>query len=74
MNKVLFGLFVFTLLTAGCALSKKSDQNILPDKNTATDEATCKDQCGDSVCEEIVCMAVGCPCAETQESCPADCS
>lgn len=35
---------------------------------------TCVDQCGNGICEEIVCMAIGCPCAETQESCPQDCT
>lgn len=34
----------------------------------------CKDLCGNGRCEEIVCMAVGCPCAETKASCPQDCS
>jgi len=33
----------------------------------------CKDLCGDGVCQEIVCMAIGCPCPETPASCPADC-
>ena len=33
----------------------------------------CKDLCGDGVCQEIVCMAVGCPCPETPENCPQDC-
>jgi|GEM_PF-1820525 len=33
----------------------------------------CKDQCGDGTCQEIVCMAVGCPCAESATSCPVDC-
>ena len=36
-------------------------------------EKVCKDLCGDGVCQEIVCMAIGCPCAETAESCPEDC-
>ena len=34
---------------------------------------TCEDKCGNGVCEEIVCMAIGCPCSETKESCPQDC-
>lgn len=34
---------------------------------------TCKDQCGDGVCAEIVCEAIGCPCAETPSKCPQDC-
>lgn len=34
---------------------------------------SCKDLCGNGTCQEIVCMAIGCPCAETKESCPQDC-
>jgi hypothetical protein len=37
-------------------------------------EAACKDLCGDGVCQEIVCLAIGCPCSETPESCPQDCA
>ncbi|MDD5145998.1 MAG: hypothetical protein PHF44_04120 [Candidatus Pacebacteria bacterium] len=33
----------------------------------------CKDLCGDGTCQEIVCLALGCPCAETKQSCPQDC-
>jgi putative hemolysin len=33
----------------------------------------CKDLCGDGICQEIVCLAVGCPCSETPETCPKDC-
>jgi hypothetical protein len=36
-------------------------------------ENFCKNQCGDGVCQEIVCLAIGCPCAETKENCPQDC-
>ncbi|MGH7960514.1 MAG: hypothetical protein ACRERD_01655, partial [Candidatus Binatia bacterium] len=36
-------------------------------------EPACKDLCGDGTCQEIVCMAIGCPCAETPQSCPQDC-
>jgi hypothetical protein len=41
-------------------------------KCTAREEA-CSDTCGNGTCEEIVCMAIGCPCAETKETCPSDC-
>jgi hypothetical protein len=34
---------------------------------------TCKNLCGDGTCQEIVCLAIGCPCSETSESCPQDC-
>jgi hypothetical protein len=33
----------------------------------------CVDQCGDGNCAEMVCMAEGCPCAETNQTCPQDC-
>lgn len=33
----------------------------------------CRDFCGDGICQEIVCFAIGCPCAETKENCPEDC-
>jgi putative hemolysin len=33
----------------------------------------CKDLCGDKICQEIVCLAIGCPCAETKETCSKDC-
>lgn len=36
-------------------------------------KGVCKDFCGDGVCQEIVCMAIGCPCAETKATCPQDC-
>jgi len=33
----------------------------------------CQDHCGDGICDEIVCLAIGCPCAETANTCPDDC-
>lgn len=33
----------------------------------------CEDLCGNGICEEIVCLGEGCPCAETSESCSEDC-
>ena len=33
----------------------------------------CHEWCGDGICNEVVCAAVGCPCAETPASCPDDC-
>ena len=40
----------------------------------AKKKSFCKDECGNGTCEEIVCMAVGCPCSESPDSCPEDCS
>lgn len=34
---------------------------------------SCRDACGDGECQEIVCMAVGCPCVESPHTCPVDC-
>lgn len=36
-------------------------------------ERFCKDLCGDGTCQEVVCLAIDCPCAETPETCPEDC-
>jgi parallel beta-helix repeat protein len=33
----------------------------------------CVDNCGNGVCEEIVCTGIECSCKENSESCPADC-
>ena len=33
----------------------------------------CNNLCGDGVCQEMVCQAIGCPCSESVESCPVDC-
>jgi hypothetical protein len=35
---------------------------------------TCKNLCGNGQCEQIVCLAIGCPCAETPMNCPQDCA
>lgn len=34
----------------------------------------CEDQCGDGVCQEIVCLGTGCPCGESATTCSIDCS
>lgn len=38
------------------------------------EQQVCENHCGNGECEEIVCQAVGCPCAESVESCPPDCA
>lgn len=43
-----------------------------PDGKTFVEEF-CADLCGDGICQEVVCMAIGCPCPETLETCPEDC-
>jgi hypothetical protein len=34
----------------------------------------CQNFCGDGTCQELVCMAIGCPCAESSENCFIDCA
>lgn len=41
---------------------------------SAEEEKLCADKCGDGICQEIVCMGQGCPCPESSDSCPKDCS
>ena len=37
------------------------------------EEKICENKCGDGICQEIVCMATGCPCAENKDNCSQDC-
>ena len=34
----------------------------------------CKDLCGDGVCQQMVCLGSTCPCPETPQNCPGDCT
>ncbi len=48
----------------------------LPPKNNqaeASGKSLCVNECGNGVCQEMVCMGEGCPCAETAQNCPEDC-
>nr|MBD3359334.1 hypothetical protein [Candidatus Buchananbacteria bacterium] len=53
------------------------DYNLLVDaeesETTDEEELICQDMCGDGICQSIVCLGSGCPCAETAENCPQDC-
>lgn len=64
-------------LTSGSEETKeKKEESILEQEEFLSDkekEIVCENLCGDGICQEIVCMAIGCPCAETTESCPQDC-
>jgi hypothetical protein len=44
------------------------------DKGTKRERKNyCQNLCGDGSCQVLVCQAVGCPCAESPDACPADC-
>jgi len=45
----------------------------LKGRSAGSSEGACRNLCGDEECQEIVCMAVGCPCPENSATCPADC-
>lgn len=45
-----------------------------PIRGSSEPVAICENLCGDGICQEIVCLATGCPCAESADSCPQDCS
>lgn len=61
---ILVVLSVFALL-----LFIASYATLRPPKNFGQ----CVSHCGNGICEEIVCLAAGCPCIETQAICPQDC-
>jgi hypothetical protein len=43
------------------------------ERNESNYDNICINMCGDEVCQEVVCLGEGCPCAETAQNCPADC-
>lgn len=50
-----------------------SNKFTIKEKSALISDDVCKEICGDGVCNEIACMAVGCPCPESRETCPEDC-
>ncbi|MFZ2969788.1 MAG: hypothetical protein WA063_01425 [Minisyncoccia bacterium] len=57
----------------GICQSIEKQKGICPEDCKKELEKTCKDLCRDGICQEVVCEAIGCPCAETSASCPQDC-
>ncbi len=58
-------------LSSGEAPTKNSEE--APTPSMPSSRRICDDRCGNGKCEEIVCMAVGCPCAESHATCSQDC-
>lgn len=60
-------------------LSEEEKKKIIPPATSSADEispspsSTSKNQCGDGVCQEVACLAIGCPAPETPQNCPQDC-
>jgi uncharacterized protein len=44
-----------------------------PESGAEAPGQNCKNLCGDGVCQEIVCLSTGCPCAENAATCQSDC-
>lgn len=63
-------------IAAGFAIMESEPRQCRDDSgNVFVEEAPiCIDQCGDGICQEIVCLGSGCPCAESVESCASDCT
>lgn len=70
------GYLVLRTLPAKCVTPDGKSFTFVPHKpiDIGLGMEGCRDLCGDGDCQEIVCMADGCPCAESPESCPKDCS
>jgi len=34
----------------------------------------CENKCGNGTCEMVACLGTGCPCVETEMTCPSDCA
>lgn len=76
-KRYLFTAALVVLLGAGCVPTLENptaEPGDAADSVKESDQAICRNLCGNGSCEEIVCMGTGCPCAETPQSCPQDCS
>lgn len=76
MKKLFTATALLLAMGAGCS----TNVNVTPNDNGSTGtgddngQAICQNMCGNGSCEAIVCEGTGCPCAETIDSCPQDCS
>lgn len=57
-------------------IKKDCKANVLNISKSCRDSCVkpCKNKCGDGICQQVVCTSLNCPCAETNETCPIDCS
>jgi len=65
---------LLSFVLAGCSPLPpgSANQNVTrpaEGNNANQGQAICVDRCGDGICQEIVCLATGCPCVETSERC-----
>lgn len=50
------------------------DGRVFTQNTTNVNTPVCSNRCGDGICQEVVCLALGCPCSESATSCPKDCA
>jgi hypothetical protein len=72
-NRVLRSYPARCVTKDGQSFVDESAKQFLPLEEPIQGQKICKDVCGNGSCEEMVCMAAGCPCPESAESCPSDC-
>lgn len=60
---IIIGVLLVILIGGGIYLFMAKEVN----------PSQCINSCGDGICQEAVCQGTGCPCAETKETCFADC-
>ena len=70
---VLVVIIIVLLLTAMGVMGRAGKRSEEVEVKSETGWQNCKDLCGDGICQEVVCLAEGCPCAETSQNCPEDC-
>ncbi len=69
------GIFIFASILLNIIETNAPIERSLPAKEYGKEAigVGCTNKCGDFSCDEIVCMAEGCPCSETYRTCPNDC-
>lgn len=67
LKSIFVVLFLFVILGAVAVIGKHTHQKT---KNVPM----CVNMCGNTLCEQYVCIGIGCICSETIVSCPQDCN
>ncbi|MDI6738308.1 MAG: hypothetical protein QME12_07400 [Nanoarchaeota archaeon] len=72
---ILAAAVIIAIIFTFIAIKNINTERSLPVKEYAKAAIgiACTDKCGDFECDEVVCMADGCPCSENYRTCPNDC-
>jgi len=74
MKKILIILLIVVILAVLLTILVLTGWCFFCPGEEAEEGKICVNSCGDNVCQEVVCQGTGCPCAETEQFCPQDCS